>query len=181
MTKNTKNPPSIMLKRKSKEATARASFLASLIKDSEEARLIDVGRSDFNIYFSKDLKYSTSPKEMFIEVLNISDEYSDTQRTIFDVEDDFFTAKSKDSLDSYLTLCSICSNFVTCSSEELQEQIYTNTGRLAYILEKGTKQGTTNKKNSLKDLFKLIEEDTFLNSFDKNLEFSALVLKDTAI
>lgn len=101
-----------------------------LIGEIETCELVEEkSEPNFTIYFDTDFIEGGSQKSI-VELLKFKD--LESSKTILDLTTDQF---DDDKIGPILTLCVICAGFVTCLNADMQESIYENTGRLAYIIE----------------------------------------------
>lgn len=160
----------------------RRRFLEELIENtSKDLRKIDVGLADITFYSSKDIKPLQSQKHvkdtLLITLLKHQDEGCGL--SILDVccDTDLKEVFKDPNVGPLLTLCAISAGFLTTDSEEAQEEIYLNTGRLAFILceKKDFKEG-----KNLREAIKLALEDSFVSDLSYLLE-EEVVFKDKPV
>lgn len=119
-----------------KGTNARRDLFERLLTKTNGVTLVDqdtpIDEFDYRIYFDTDLIYKNKNlKETSIaELLQFKE--SEFSKAILDVSQDYY---QNDDVGPILTLCTVCSGFVTTQSPEIQEQIYLNTGRLGHIVD----------------------------------------------
>ena len=112
--------------------TQRYSLYESMINQSEKLCLVDEEEGelpDVVVYFDTEL-LNLDNNDAVVELLEYKEE--ETPIAILDVSKDLYDCEKQGSLQ---TLITVCAGFVVCSNEELQEIVYTNTGRLAHIVD----------------------------------------------
>lgn len=160
----------ILFEQKSKNSSKRANFLKNLFKKFEDTYLvIDLGIADFDIYFLNDIMVIPKPREFLLRILSYDHVNAEKPKTILDIQDAEILTHSKKG--SFATLSAISAGYLTCSSVEDQEEIYNNTGRIAYILNE-----KTGSLEELEKMIKLAKEDVFLANIDNYLEDEGVVL-----
>ena len=112
------------------EEHRRGKLFKSVIENLQDYE-VKTGATDIsahiNVYFNFS-NYDNNEALLITEMLELCE--SDTL-TIFDVSDEEFLSSP---LIEYYLLLIAAANFVTCSSEFIQESIYEQTGRLAYLV-----------------------------------------------
>jgi len=124
--KNSKSKIKLVLE----NANERSNIFIDSLEDSHIYTTNVGGASsteDFNIFFNFS-GFENDKTVMLQTIVNLEDE--DTL-TIFDISDESFL--EGDNADYYVILAAAAS-FVTCSSEFIQESLYDQTGRLAYLV-----------------------------------------------
>jgi hypothetical protein len=111
----------------------RAALFSSLIESFENYKTngsknsLDINKyADYNIFFNYS-GFETKTREMRDAIISLEDK----SITIVDISDENFLSGPQ--IEQYLLLL-VSAKFLTCSTESIQEMIYENTGRLAYLV-----------------------------------------------
>lgn len=115
--------------RERKSRSKRLKVFKETLENIEDVTLTD-SSPDLIFYFDKDFISNKEMEKSVNELLKYRNH--DLSKAVLDISEDRFT---QEKIGPVLTLCAVCAGSVTCSTAEIQESIYENTGRLASIVE----------------------------------------------
>lgn len=153
----------------------RAQLFSALLKDTE--KFTQLGRISYTVNREANYNIIFNFKDMeTLRKLKVPIPHAD-KFVIYDVSEDLYDNKKWCQL---VTLLTVCSSYVTCANELLQEKIYEVTGRLATIvrtpidIEKIKKPVISNTKGflwygSISDVFSI-----YKNKSNKDLTIALL-------